>query len=164
MNPNTTTALNDVREMTVYTLANYVSDITGNTVTEGSPGAKFLGHVRDAVIEALEWKAENNDQDLAHAAGVLRDDSHELADAAVPVYTYDRWITFVDLTAWQVDVSEYTGGGEDMTTLAGIALYEVARQLVDQLCDYVESTWNDLEDLGEQDDTEDEELDADSGE
>lgn len=162
MNPNTTTVLDTVREMTFYALANYVADIAGPD-GETSPGAKFLTQVRDAVIEALEWKVENDDPDLAHAARVLRDDSHELADAAVPIYTHTRWETFTDLAAWQVDVSEYAGGGEDMTTLAGIALYEVARQLVDELCEYVETYWAELED-DEQDDTEDEELDSDSGE
>src|SRR4051812_20686288 len=103
MNPNTTTTLDSVREMTRHALANNVADI-GGPDADDSPGAKFLGHVRDAVIESLEWTVENNDPDLAHAARVLRDDSHELADAAVPVYTYERWLTFVDLAAWQVDV------------------------------------------------------------
>jgi hypothetical protein len=162
MNQNTMATLTDVREMTHYALANRVSDIAGPD-SETSPGAVFLLRVRDALVEALEWKVENDDPDLAHAARVLRDDSHELADAAVPVYTHDRWLAFTDLAAWQVDVSEYTGGTEDMTTLAGIALYEVARQLVDEVCEFIETQWAELEDAGEEPE-QDAELDSDSGE
>jgi hypothetical protein len=163
MNPNTTTTLDDVREMNHFALANAVNDVAGPD-SDTSPGALFLGRVRDAIIETLEWKVENDDPDLAHAARVLRDDSHELADAAVPVYTHDRWLTFTDLAAWQVDVSEYAGGGEDMTQLAGIALYEVARQLVDEICDRVETQWLELEDSGEDTTEQDAELDSDSSE
>jgi hypothetical protein len=162
MNPNTVTTLDSVREMNYIHLSNNVADIAGPD-GEDSPGAKFLTLVRDAVIEALEWKVENDDPDLAHAARVLRDDSHELADAAVPVYTYQRWQTFVDLGAWQIDIGDY-GSSEDMTTQAGVALYEVARILTDSLCEYVETYWSELQDEGEQDDTEDVALDADSGE
>lgn len=158
MNPNTTTTLDAVREMTHFALANDVADI-GVPDADDSPGSKFLGRVRDAVIEALEWKVENDDPDLAHAARVLRDDSHELADAAVPVYTYERWQTFTDLTAWNIDISEY-GLSDDMTERAGVALYEVARLLTDELCQYVETTWLELELDTEQD----AELDDDSGE
>lgn len=169
MNENVTTVLDTVRELTRHRLANMVADI-GGPDADDSPGAVFLSHVRDAVIEALEWKVENGDGDLAHAAVVLRDDSHELADAAVPVYTYQRWTTFVDLAAWQIDISEYSAG-EDMTDRCGVALYEVARLLVDELCQHVETTWFELDDDGEgdvtddeQDDAADEELDGDSGE
>lgn len=163
MNPNTITTLDSVREMNHYGLANSIADVSGPD-SDTSPGARFLLRVRDAIVEALEWKVENDDPDLAHAARVLRDDSHELADAAVPVYTYDRWQTFTDLGAWQVDVSEYAGGGEDMTTLAGIALYEVARQLVDEVCERVETQWAELEDAGEDTSEQDAELDSDSSE
>jgi hypothetical protein len=162
MNPNTTTTLDAVREMNHIVLSNYVADIAGPD-SETSDGAKFLTRVRDAVVEALEWKVENDDPDLAHAARVLRDDSHELSDGAVPIYTYQRWLTFVDLAAWQIDIDDY-GSSEDMTGQAGVALYEVARILTDELCQYVETTWSDLEDPGEQDDTEDAELDSDSSE
>ena len=163
MNENATTVLAAVREMNYIRLSNMVADTTGPD-SETSEGARFLTLVRDAMLESLEWKVDHDDVDLAQAARILRDDSHELADGAVPVYTHNRWLTFADLAAWQIDVSEYTGGGEDMTTLAGIALYEVARVLVDELCDYVETTYLELTDEGEQDDTEDAALDADPGE
>lgn len=167
MNENATTVLDAVREMNYIRLSNQVADITGPD-SETSEGARFVSLVRDALVEALEWKVENDDVDLAQAARIVREDSHELADAAVPVYTHNRWLTFADLAAWQVDVSEYASGDQDMTTLAGIALYEVARQLVDELCQFVEEQWYELEDQGEDDDepddTQDVALDADPGE
>lgn len=159
MNANTTTTLDAVREMNYIHLANNVADIAGPD-SETSEGAKFLTLVRDAVLEALEWKVEHEDPDLAHAARVLRDDSHELADAAVPVYTYPRWLTFVDLAAWQIDIEDY-GPSSDMTERAGVALYEVARILTDALCEYVETYWLELEDGGEEDTEQDAELDDD---
>jgi hypothetical protein len=163
MNENTTTVLDAVREMTHYSLANNAADISSPD-SDTSPGAKFLGRVRDSVIESLEWKVEHDtDGDLAQAARALREDSHELADGAVPVYTYERWQTFVDLTAWQVDITEF-GETEDMTSAAGVALYEVARVLTDALCEYVETYWSELEDTGEQDDDQDQDLDADPSE
>ncbi len=58
---------------------------------------------------------------------------HEMADALVPVYTWERWRVFTDLAAWQTDIDEYGAEGQDMTELAGIALYEVARTLLSAL-------------------------------
>lgn len=160
MNENTTTVLSEVRELNYIHLANEVSDITGPN-DESSDGAKFLTLVRDALVEALEWRVEHDDDgDLSRSAQYLKEESHELADGAVPVYTYNRWLTFVDLAAWQIDISEY-GESEDMTSAAGVALYEVARILIDALCDQVLERWFDLQDDGEQDDDEDQDLDAD---
>jgi hypothetical protein len=157
---NTTQVLADLRDKTFYSLANDVPDIAGPD-SEISAGAKFLMRVRDSVVEALEWQTENDGRDLARAAEHLREDSHELADGSVPVYTYDRWLTFVDLAAWNVDIEDY-GSSEDMTGQAGVALYEVARTLVDALCEWVQETWADLHDEGEQDDDKDQDLDSDS--
>lgn len=160
MNENTTTVLDSVREFNYIHLANDVADIAGPD-SETSEGAKFLVRVRDALVEALEWRVEHDDDgDLARAAAYIREESHELSDGAVPIYTYERWLTFVDLAAWNVDISEY-GETEDMTSAAGVALYEVARTLIDALCEYVGTYWSELQDEGEQDDDEDQELDAD---
>lgn len=160
MNQNTTAVLDAVREMTYASLANDVPDIAGPD-SETSAGANFLKRVRDALVENLEWRVEHEDEILPHAAVRLRDDTHEVADGAVPVYTFERWTTFVDLAAWQVDVSEYGMTGNDLTAMAGVALYEVARTLLDALCEYVETSWYELEDEGEQDDSEDQDLDSD---
>lgn len=57
---------------------------------------------------------------------------HELADLSVPVYTSDLWATFVELQAWQEDISDY-GTPESLSQGAGIALYFIARRLFEKL-------------------------------
>jgi hypothetical protein len=157
MTENSTQVLADLKERTSFSLANDAGVTCPDDLD--SAGATFLMGVRDSLIESLEWKVEHEDDgNLARAARKIREDSHELADGAVPVYTYQRWLTFVDLAAWNVDIDDY-GRLEDMTGQAGVALYEVARALVDELCDWVETTWSELEDEGEQDEDEDGELD-----
>lgn len=96
--------------------------------SESSPGAKFLVLVEDSFIEAVEY-----DRFPAEGDEWPSDVVHEIADGCVPVYTHDRWVTFVDLAAYQEDVSELAGGGEDMTTLAAYALYQIAYRLAAEL-------------------------------
>jgi hypothetical protein len=50
----------------------------------------------------------------------------------VPIYTHERWQVFVDLQAYQEDVSEY-GDADDLTNAAGVALYMIAERLVHAL-------------------------------
>jgi hypothetical protein len=95
-----------------------------------SPGARWLELVRDSTVETLDYIADDELTPDGIAGAWQRDWPHEAADAAVPVYTAERWRVFTDLAAWQVDVSDLAGGGEDMTTLAGFALYEAARTLI----------------------------------
>jgi len=86
-----------------------------------SPGANFLRQVERAF------------EDLSRELGSSVLDEDELlvlADDCVPVYTYERWQVFVDLCAWEVDISDYGYDADNMTTLAGIALYNVAESLL----------------------------------
>jgi hypothetical protein len=92
--------------------------------TDASPGALFLRRVEDAVRESRQYAEDYDDHN---------DLVHEIADGAVPVYTFDRWRTFVDLGAWEQDVADLAGGDDDMTQLAGLALYQAARALADAL-------------------------------
>lgn len=62
----------------------------------------------------------------------VEDGIHELADGSVPVYNSDRWEVFVELQAWQEDISDY-GNPESLTQGAGIALYAIARRLLEEL-------------------------------
>lgn len=87
--------------------------------THESAGADFLRRVERDTLEALDDRGDDDRGDLAH----------EVADSAVPIYTHERWQVFVDLAAYQQDVSDLAGGSEDLTTLAGYALYEIARNL-----------------------------------
>lgn len=86
-----------------------------------SLGAQFLLGVQDAVNEALtpgNVYEEGNDA------------AHEIADNAVPVYTYIKWQTFVDLCAWQEDLDDWIGSGtKDIDDLSNIALYIIAERL-----------------------------------
>jgi hypothetical protein len=88
-----------------------------------SPGAKFLERVESNIIER-------------RGEGSLDEDSiHELADSAVPIYTHERWQVFVDLGAYQEDVSEIGASSEDLTQCAAVALYLIADRLARALMD-----------------------------
>jgi hypothetical protein len=89
-----------------------------------SPGAAFLDGV-----EADYWERREDDDYDAD------DTPHEIADAAVPVYTHDLWATFVDLGAYQQDPSELGADVSDMTQCASVALYMIAARLVRALHD-----------------------------
>lgn len=89
-----------------------------------SPGAQFLHLVESCYHDAIaeEWY----DAD---------DSPNEIADNAVPVYTHDRWQTFVDLGAYQEDATELGADASDLTQCAAVALYMIAERLVRTLHD-----------------------------
>lgn len=98
-----------------------------------SPGARFLAGIARDVAEHI------GDQSLGWSdqLGGLTDAAHEIADSAVPIYTHERWATFVDLGAYDEDTSEYAAGEDasDLTMLAGVALYAIAERLVRALAE-----------------------------
>jgi hypothetical protein len=63
-----------------------------------SPGAEYLGRVRDAVLELVE--RHDNARDIM-------DEIHEAIDGAIPDGTHEQWQTFVDLGAYEVDTDDY---------------------------------------------------------
>jgi hypothetical protein len=109
---------------------------------EDSAGARFLRGIRDSVIEAVEWRVEHGEFSLAEAVENVRYEGAdgEIADGAVPIYTYDKWLTFTDLGAWTEDVSEIADTSEfaDLDTQAGWALYLIAYRLVSKLLQDIE--------------------------
>lgn len=105
---------------------------TSTPDNDDSTGAAFLAGVRDAVIEHFDGLTEDPRNVLDSLTD--GDAAHEIADSAVPVYTYQRWQTFTDLGAWDEDVSEYAEGG-DLTSAAAAALYMIATRLVRSLAD-----------------------------
>lgn len=108
-------------ERSVWALAWMAGCADPDTVE--SPGAGFLRRVEAAVGEWIDEGGEvSTDSDRVH----------EIADDAPDVYTYPRWLQFVDLGAWDEDVEEITEHG-DMTGRAGIALYMIATRLVIEL-------------------------------
>lgn len=112
-------ALEELRGLTVYRLAREAECMDPDS--DETAGAKFLYHVRDRVAELIEEHPGSTVDDLG-------DSITELADGAPDVYTYTRWLEFVDLGAWQEEIGEY-GEPEDLTAAAGIALYMIAERL-----------------------------------
>ena len=104
--------------MNAYELAN-LADVSSPDSLE-SPGALFLLSLGVSVSEYAD-----EDGDLDDIAG-------DIADQCVPIYTHERWQTFVDLAAYQEDVTDF-GPLEDMTTAAGVALYMIGVRLVGAL-------------------------------
>lgn len=84
-----------------------------------SAGAVFLLAVQAGVNDAIEYAGTIDDID---------DTAHEIADAAVPVYTHELLVTLVDLAAYAVDTSEF-GAPATMDQAAGWALYTVALRI-----------------------------------
>jgi hypothetical protein len=112
---------------------------------EPSAGALFLRSVADGYRDARDYYLLDDGATLADwcAATAGAADAHEVADAAPSVYTFTRWQEFVDLAAWQEDVSEMTDGSDDMTTAAGICLYLIAERLFRALVDEDRETIDD---------------------
>lgn len=153
--------LQDIREYNAYHLADRAdcgepsSIVRPGMADQGtnSPGADFLESVRTDFLERFGYAVgEHNGtptaDDIRHAIEVLKDEAaHEIADSAVPVYTYQRWQTFTDLAAWQEDLSDHGEiNAEDLTTsVAGVALYMIAERLVVALADELDEWADDIE-------------------
>lgn len=101
-----------------------------------SPGALFLRRVEDAARERWDtWtvKGESWPPEWADALWI-----HEVADGAVrDLGGGERWQVFVDLAAWQEDVTDYEAShtanaehGGTLTYLATCALCVIAARLV----------------------------------
>jgi len=90
--------------------------------TSDSPGADFLKGVRDSVLD--QWESVDDIHEPNYAGTV-----HEIADAAVPIYTHNMWSAFVDLAAYQEDPTELGVNGSDMGQAAGVCLYMIAERL-----------------------------------
>ncbi len=114
---------------TVWTLAHMAEVASPDNVN--SPGAEWLTQVYGAGLEVAE---SIRDKDWTVSAmledGDALDLIHESADQIVPIYTHNLWAVFVDLAAYQEDVEEY-GDSEDLTQSAMVALFIIARRLIE---------------------------------
>lgn len=110
-----------------------------------SPGALLLTGVRDDLVERIE------SGQITVGGDANEDEVREIADAAPDVYTHKRWQEFVDLGAYQEDISEY--GEPDAANLtdsvAAVALYAIAERLANALLDEL-ATANDDDDDDEE--------------
>jgi hypothetical protein len=114
--------LDEIKEKGDWELARMANCQESN----GEHGTRLLKHVRDAYVEHVEYKGEDFDP-----SEDIGDTAHEIADSAPDVYTSARWAEFVDLAAWNEDVSELMPeAGNDLTGAAGVALYMIAERLV----------------------------------
>jgi hypothetical protein len=86
-----------------------------------SLGSRWLLGVAEAAVEALGRLSDEDTNDVAS----------EVADSIVPVYTHELWTVFVDLAAYQEDVSElgYEWSSDDHDKLPRTALYMIAERL-----------------------------------
>lgn len=118
-----------------------------------SPGAEFLASVARDVAEHVEpYRTDEDDLDVyrARVDDLQQDAAHEIADSAVPIYTHDRWATFVDLGAYNEDVTEFVEVS-DLTDAAGVALYMIASRLVAALAQELTDALDEEEDDQESD-------------
>ena len=106
-----------------YTLAGLAG--CGEPDSLESAGAEFLNGIAQHFAESEETDEIDCDR------------WHEIADSAVPIYTYARWQTFTDLSAYFEDVTELGHDGSDLTEAAGIALYMIAERLCSALANEI---------------------------
>lgn len=122
--------LKEMGERTSYNLAHEAECMWPDHHTT-SPGAKFLTGIRDAVIDQADDIVGDQWEDIPW----------EIADAAVPVYTHELWMTFVDLGAYREDPEEL-GSSDDMDGKGRTCLYliadRLARSMVGELRDAAE--------------------------
>lgn len=110
----------DTETYNAYQLARMADVVSPDS--DASPGAAFLLHVAGLTDDLL---SDNPGADI----DTLSDSITEQADNAVPVYTHEKWQTFVDLCAYTEDVSEF-GPITDMENAADLALYMIAERLI----------------------------------
>ena len=95
-----------------------------------SPGAQFLGRVRDSFLEWADYDRADNFDAEDTLTGRAQDAAWEQVDSCVPVYTHDVWRTFVDLCAYDdEDVREALTSAENVTFGAMATLGRIAERL-----------------------------------
>ena len=114
-----------------------------HTPPRGSDGARLLSYVAGETGDELALILDDLGPDatatqIVAAVQSFRDGdddtrAEQIAEGAPDVVTAIRWAEFIDLHAWQEDIGEWDGVGHDLTTLAALALAEIARRLVDAL-------------------------------
>ena len=121
---NYTDKLAEVKGLNAYELASAADCLMPDTPT--SAGAEWLSSVRDDVLVEVHGVAAEDFNRLTE------DTANEIADSAVPIYTGQKWATFVDLGAYQEDVSELIDT-QDFDKMSDVALYAIAERLVGAL-------------------------------
>lgn len=132
----------EIRALTSYSLAG-MANCQGPDAID-SPGADYLDSVRIAVLEAFDY--HRND------VPNLMDHCSDVAGEVLTVYTHPRWLVFVDLCAYQEDVSDL-GPLEDMETAAVWANAQIGDRLVSELVDSLTAWVDEQEEATDDDDS-----------
>ncbi|AKY03748.1 OCR-like antirestriction protein [Streptomyces phage Lannister] len=129
--------IEEIKQRGAFSLAGDAETLDPDSHT--SAGAQFLTSVRDATIERIEWAVENDGLTLVEAAEDFRDGDAigEVADGAPSIYTHQVWQEFVDLGAYREDLEPHDLNGDDLSKIAGIALYHVAWRLASVLAEEI---------------------------
>lgn len=129
-----TKAIGKINNLSDYRLVNMAAVSLPDNLD--SPGAQFLSHVRDSLVE---WAEYHRGEDIETLGERAQDDAFEQVDSTVPVYTHPLWETFVDLSAYADESSDEFDGGT-MTEQASYVLARIAERLFMELAEeYVEA-------------------------
>ena len=131
--PPTFTGPKLVGGRSAYELA-HMADVASPD-NDDSPGAEWLRLVAGDLHDLLDQYATEVMAGEIDPETDLGDEITESADQIVPTYTHHRWQVFIDLAAYQEDVSELGEiDGDDLTrSVAGVALYMIAERLMNAL-------------------------------
>lgn len=144
--------LDKLKGLTDFRLAN-----EADTRHDNDEANNFLTCTRDALVEAVERFADNDDLYTALDTGegyevveIIDYDGtlHEVADGSPNVYTSTRWAEFVGLGAYAESdddglVAQSLESG-DMTAAAGVILYVIALRLCHRLLELLCEEWEEM--------------------
>lgn len=142
------TVLADIADWSAYRLANEAECFGPDSLD--SEGAQFLERVRNAVLD-IDGIGEMSSDDL----DTIDDDGTlgQIADDAPSVYTFTKWRQFVDIGAWQEDVSELSEDTSDIDSLASLALNIIADRLARVIVEAIAESAREDEDTDTDDDS-----------
>jgi len=129
---------------TITELADFGPGILANFAGCGWPdtdeGRRFLTLTRDCLLERVTNYLDDLDDDETPDWYDFRDDAvWETADGMMPVYTHDIWATFVDLSAYAEDITDYVTDDATMEQRAQVALCLIAERLCNALIGELEN-------------------------
>lgn len=131
----------EIRGLSAFMLCRDALAECGRPDDVASSGARFLTHVRDETLDLIATFVEQDhfkygEENEWHEAVT------EMIDGLIPVYTYDRWQTFIDLEAYHEEVD--LGGYSDLNDVAAAALEQIAVRLATNIYDSVQR-WKEQE-------------------
>ncbi|UFD98006.1 hypothetical protein PQC18_gp68 [Streptomyces phage Pablito] len=133
MNP-----IEKIEQHSVYELAT-IADC-GKPDSKVSLGSDFLASVRDDVLDKVNDYWDGKPSTLEDVILAQRERiQDEVSDSAPSVYTHTMWTEYVDLCAYQEDLSEFgTPTDDTMEGRARLALSAIGFRLASALLDEIE--------------------------